>query len=162
MKKLLLLLVSILLAVGLSSCASVPMPEVTQGEFPFEIVYEKNGESITVSDVYVCELEGVEWNENVGKHRQWKGYVKSTGEGSVVLHTDGDVRITCNVGTAAYYMSDPLGPDIDEITPTVQRVQTFASGGVSAMALDADALLEQYGIRLVSWEFSSPIENTYK
>ena len=146
----------------LSSCAAVPAPQVTRGEFPFEIVYEKNGERVTVRDVYVCEFEGIEWNENFGRYRRWKGYLKSTGENTLVLLEDNGATITCNVGSAAYYMNDPNGPDIDEITPTVQRVQRTSSGGVSAATLSAETLSEQYGIRLLSWSFSEPIENRFE
>ena len=162
MKRALPILLLLLIPICLSSCTSVPTPSVTTAEFPFEIVYETGGEIITVSDAYVCEFEGIEWNENVGKHRQWKGYVKSTGEATLVLLTEGAIKVTCSLGSPAYYMSDPLAPAVEEITPTVQRVQTFESGGVSAMTLTAEQLSEQYDIRLISWAFSAPIENTYE
>ena len=162
MKKIFSVLLLLFILTSLSSCQGVPTPAITQAEFPFEIVYEKNGEIITASDVYVCEFEGIEWNENVGKHRQWKGYVKSTGESTLVLHTEGGIKVTCSLGTAAYYMSDPLAATIEEVTPTVQRVQTFESGGVSSMSLTDEQLWEQYGIRLITWAFSAPIENTYE
>ena len=54
-----------------------PKPEITYAEFPFEIVYELEGETVTVNDVYVCEYDGIGMNEGVGKYREWKGYIKS-------------------------------------------------------------------------------------
>lgn len=33
-------------------------PEVTYGEFPFELVYEYNGEQFTINETIVCEYEG--------------------------------------------------------------------------------------------------------
>jgi hypothetical protein len=112
--------------------------------------------------LYVCEFEGIEWNENFGRYRRWKGYLKSTGENTLVLPEDNGATITCNAGSAAYYMNDPNGPDIDEITPTVQRVQKTSAGGVSAATLSAETLSEQYGIRLLSRSFSEPIENRFE
>ena len=162
MKKIFSVLLLLFILTGLCSCQSVPTPAITQAEFPFEIVYEKGGEITTASEVYVCEFEGIEWNENVGKHRQWKGYVKSTGASTLVLYEEGNVKLTCSLGSPAYYMSDPLAPAVDEIIPTIQRVETLASGGVSAMTLSAEQLSEQYDSRLISWAFSAPIENTYE
>ncbi|MBQ2840423.1 MAG: hypothetical protein IJE70_03665, partial [Oscillospiraceae bacterium] len=57
----------------------------TYGEFPFKLEYELNGKKYTVEDVWVCEFNGFGSNEGFGKHRQWKGKVKSTGEDKIVL-----------------------------------------------------------------------------
>ena len=62
------------------STPNPPEPEVTYGEFPFEIVYEIDGEIFTINDVYVCEYRGIALSEASGKCRSWKGYIKSSGE----------------------------------------------------------------------------------
>lgn len=162
MKKYFLALLVIFVVFSFSSCASVPSPQITEAEFPFEIVYEIDGETVTVSDVYVCEFDGIEWNENAGKHRQWKGYVKSTGDNDLVLAEDGNVKVVCDLGAPAYYMDDPSMEAAGEVVPTVYCVTTFASGGVSSVTLDDTTLLEQYRIKLVSWSFSLPIENSFE
>ena len=77
MKKILLVLISLVLVFNLSACERVPTPRVTHGEFPFELVYEINGEEVRVTDVYVCEFEGIGGNENIGKYREWGGHVKA-------------------------------------------------------------------------------------
>ena len=162
MKKIFWVLICLLMILGLSSCTNEPLPEVTQAEFPFEIVYEKDGEIITVADVYVCEFDGFTWNENVGKRRQWKGYVKSTGEGYVVFVQDGNLKLVCDLGSPAYYMGDPSMAGVGEFTPSIYYIRTFESGGVSSSAHDIETLLEEYKIKLISWNLSDPIKNSFE
>ena len=163
MKKVLLLFLTlfVFVIVGLTSCESVPSPKVTKAEFPFEIVYRVGEKTVTVRDVFVCEFDGLGWNENAGRHRQWKGYVKSTGADRLVLLETDNSKVVCSLGSPAYYMSDPLGPTAKP-TPAFSHTQTLPSGGVTSGALNAEALWERYGIVLVSWEFSDPIENTFE
>ena len=162
MKKILFILLSISMTFSFFSCASVPSPRVTEAEFPFEIVYEIDGEVITVNDVYVCEFDGFGWNENFGKHREWKGYVKSTGKDHLVLLEDGNLKFACGLGSAAYYMGDPSMAGADEFTPSIYYVRTYESGGVSSGVAGIEPLLEQYKIKLVSWNLSKPIENSFE
>ena len=162
MKKIFCVLLLISIVFSISSCTSIPSPKVTKAEFPFEIVYELDGEPITVNDIYVCEFDGLGWNENFGKHRQWKGYVKSTGKSHVVLLEDGDLKLACDLGSPAYYMSDPSAADVDEFTPHIYYIRTFASGGVSSGVANIEPLLEKYKIKLISWNFPKPIENYFE
>ena len=162
MKKVFLIIFCILMILSLLSCEKVPAPEVTQAEFPFEIVYEKDGEIITINDVYVCEFDGFGWNENVGKHRQWRGYVKSTGKDYVALVEDGNLKLVCYLGSAAYYMGDPSMAGADEHVPTINYIKTFESGGISSGVAGIEPLLEQYKLKLVSWSLSKPIENSFE
>ena len=163
----------ILLVLGLLGWASISIigtwlftpnpakPEVTYGEFPFVIVYEIDGEVVTVSDVYVCQYDGIGANEGVGKYREWKGYIKSTGEEQLVLHQDGNLSLACAVGSPKYYMSDPSMAD-DEYTPYIYYIESPNEfGGTSSGVLDIEPLLEQYKIKLISWQLSDPIENSF-
>ena len=162
MKKILFILGLMLLIGSISACSSVPSPQITYAEFPFEIVYEIDGQTITVTDVYVCEFDGMRWNENAGKYRQWKGYVKSTGKDHVVLLEDGNLQLACGLGSAAYYMGDPSMQGAAEYTPSIYYVKTLESGGIVSGTSGIEPLLEQYKIRLVSWNLSKPIENTFE
>ena len=169
MKKTFSLLIAISILLSLSSCASIasrfekiPAPAVTYAEFPFEVVYEIDNEVVTVNDVFVCEFDGFAWNENEGKHRQWRGYVKSTGKDHLVLLEEGSLTIACKLGTAAYYMSDPSMDGAGEFTPYLYYTRTYASGGVSTSVAGLDKLLEQYGISIISWKLSKPIENHFE
>ena len=145
-----------------SSCEYVPEPEIKEGEFPFEIVYEKDGEIVTVNDVYVCEFDGFDWNEGVGKHRKWKGYIKSSGAKELILLEDGDLKLAVSVGFPEYYMSDQSITQIKDLTPAIYYIKPNELGGTSSGMLDIEPLLEQYKIQLVSWNFSEPIQNSFE
>ena len=88
MKKIIVILLTSIIIFSFSSCQNVPEPQIKEGEFPFEMVYEIDGETITVNDIYVCEFDGFDWNEGVGKHRKWKGYIKSSGTDVLILLED--------------------------------------------------------------------------
>ena len=162
MKKIFLVLISLCMVLGYASCKRAASPSVTKAEFPFEIVYEIDGEVREVNDVFVCEFDGFGWNESAGENRRWKGYIKSSGERDLVLLEDGNLKFTVNLGSPAYYMGDPSMAGVGEYTPKIQYTQTLESGGVSSGVLDGQSWLSEYNIRLISWELSEPIENTFE
>lgn len=133
----------------------LPAPSVTYCEFPFEIVYEIDDETVVVNDVFVCEFVGYGVNEGVGKHRKWKGYVKSTGEDGVLIAEDDVRKVYVGVGDPEYYMGEyknytpaPNVYDIDKI----KNDDLFLHG----------ELEEKYNIKIIRWTFSEPIENTFE
>ncbi len=168
---------TILLLFGLFSWASVsiigtigtwlftpnpPKPEVTYGEFPFEIVYEIDGEMVTVSDVYVCTYDGIGANGGSGKHRTWQGYLKSTGEEQLVLLQDGNLTFACSVGSPEYYMSDPCMFDYENVPSIYYVIYPNEFGGTSSGTMDIEPLLERYKLKLISWKLSEPIPNSFE
>ena len=139
-----------------------PQPNVTYGEFPFEITYILRGETITVRDVCVCEYDGVGWNEGQGKHRTWNSYIKSTGEDRLVLLTDGNKQIYCTVGSGGYYMGDQPSHASKTFTPELRWIEIERDGTVSYPNTLSDEAQDYYGIYLVSWTFSDPIVNSFE
>ena len=98
-KKLLLptiiLAVSILATVVYSVISSIAFkPTVTEGEFPFSITYELDGERVTIDDVYK-----VHYVRNDGyadtKSRVYAGELKSSGEDDTLytLKKDENTRV---------------------------------------------------------------------
>ena len=162
MKRPILAIISLSLLFSLAACERVPEPRVERAEFPFEIVYEIGGEIKTASDVYVCEYEGTAWNENTGKQRQWRGYVKSTGKDYVVLLEDGNLKFVCGLGSAAYYMGDPAWENAEKFTPSIYYVRTYESGGVSSGFTGIEPMLEEYQLKLVSWKLPEPTKNSFE
>ncbi len=145
-----------------------PQPEISYAEFPFEIVYEVEGETVTVNDIYVCEYEGIGMNEGVGKYREWKGYVKSTGEKKLILLEVDIGTFACAVGYPEYYMNDPTMLD-EAYTPTIDFIPSSDLVRYSdeweevvALASEPEAMYEQYQIHLVSWKLSDPIPNSFE
>ena len=139
-----------------------PKPQVTYGEFPFEVVYEIDGEIITINDVYVCEYVGIGANAGYGKHRTWKGYIKSTGEENLILLEDGSLKLACSLGGPKYYMSDPSMPTQEYAPKIFYIISPDEFGGTSSGVMDIEPILEQYKITLVSWKLSEPIPNSFK
>ena len=136
-------------------------PEITYGEFPFEIVYEIDGEMITINDVYVCEYEGIRIGY-LEKYRSWKGYFKSTGDDLLVLLQDGNLKFCCHVGDPNYYMSDPTMQEQKYVPYIFYEIFPNEMGGKSSGILDIEPMLEEYKLKLVSWNLSEPIKNSYK
>ena len=127
-------------------------PEETYGEFPFELIYEIDGETITINDIYVCEYDGITCDTGSGKYRTWNGYVKSTGDDVVVLYKDNITTIHCYVGDAEYYMDDEKYPEQRPFKPRFY---------IGSLPISTDQLLQRYKIRIVSWSLSEPIENSF-
>lgn len=137
-----------------------PAPKVTYCEFPFELTYMHDGETITIRDIYVCEYVGTYWNWNIGNYRQWNGYIKSTHAENIVLIQDGNKEIVCTLGSPDYYMGDTeewvTYPDY----PVLSLVEYLETGGERSSHV-SDELKEHYKIELISWELSEPIVNSF-
>lgn len=135
-----------------------PEPAITYGEFPFELVYEINGERTTIRDVYVCEYVGVGWDAGRGSYRKWNGYVKGTGLENVLICEDVDRKVFCQVGHPLYYMgyAEQLSWENKTLEPphlyTVEKNST-------ADYLTLDEIKTVYNIDVLAWEFSDPIQN---
>ena len=161
MKKITLILLSLLLVLSLASCKNPPAPQIKEAEFDFQLVYELNGEAMTISGVYVCKYDGLGWNELLGKYREWDGYIKGTDENTLVLHEVSEtLKITCFMPPADILMGET--PDAEEFYPAFYLTQYYPEGGVSSSGLDSEELLEEYNIKIISWQMDAPIENTFE
>jgi len=140
-----------------------PAPEITYGEFPFRIEYELNGELIVIDDTLICEFVGFEL---IGpkKIRSWKSrFVSGNGEGGyLLLQIVENTNIYCCVGNPEYYMGDKDSYLYDvlpyDVLPYFARKKP-GSGYYSSIS--TTELLDKYGIKLIGWEFSEPIENSF-
>ncbi len=151
-----------------------PSPEITYGEFPFYLEYQINEDVYIIEDILVCEFDGFENLGTGGKIRKWKEYVKSTGKGMISLQdlsnaddfTDWGTQVLelCfDPGCAEYYMNDPDSflnrvPEYDWI----DYLYLTPEGEKGYSGFKTDEAIERYNIRIIKWEYSKPIENTYK
>jgi len=172
---------------SLSACGSLledpPKPEITYGEFPFELIYEVNGTKKSVQDTLICEFDGIGMNEGVLKYRKWKGHLAS-GNSEIVIW-EGKNREAINInrvseiaktqkvffdpGESAYYMGDidyydkdVEYPNFENKFPIIFYYEKFEDGEFYTGILEEDELLERFEIKLISWEHAPPIENTFK
>lgn len=178
----------ILLWLGLTLMPKPPKPTICYGEFPFTLVYELNGEEKVIEDVAVCEFDGYDELTEAGQNREWRTYLKSEEDN---LNSAGE-KYTMGVrqiplldlrnsdaaddegnkilelyfygGNGHYYMGDPLGhkgrppQDFERIYYMYQN----ENGELRYSEMSSEEALEEYHIRLISWEIEPPIENSFK
>ena len=139
-------------------------PKVKYGEFPFELVYEIDGETITVNDVYVCEYDGISADTGRGKYRKWKGYIMGTGRESILIKDVDDKYIYCSVGAEDIYMGDcePYyeGGEIPVNEPVIYSKEHDENGGTTSHIFN-ETDMEKYGIIIISYNFTPPITNSF-
>lgn len=151
-----------------------PKPEITYGEFPFRLVYELNGEIKEIDDIIVCEFDGIENLGSGGKRRKWKSYVKSTAEKMITLYdlrekndyTEWGLKILelCfDPGNAEYYMGDTSDRQKEGSRGKwIDYLYVSADGKMGYSSLELDEAWEEYRIKIISWEPSLPIQNSFK
>ena len=147
----------------LSGCAvtKFPVPEVKKAQFNFSVTYEIDGEEKIYSGIYVCEYDGI-YVSCVGKGRNWDGYVENGGDnGLIPVQERKNEVIYIDLGFyPEYFMSDPDG---FEGVPEIKLLADIRSedGGIG-FETEQDVIFEDFGIRVISYEYDEPIQNTYK
>ena len=136
------------------------VPVIKKGEFPFEIIYEVNGERFSIKDTYVCEYDGIQISKG-GKYLGWKGYFKSGNKDPLTIFIGDTTEIVIDIGDYWYYMGDPILPKSHK-----NRIPAFGrvireNGGISGEALSSEELYSEYGIKIISCSLPEPIENTF-
>ena len=164
MKKLCFALaLSVLLLSTLTGCGlTVPRPEIKSGEFDFSVTYLMDGETKTVSGVYVCEYNGTSWALDGGTHRSWKGYLRDGKLDELMdLGTTKDGKsVSLDFGFyPEYFMGDPelAGREV----PAPYLTVFFENGEEVVFENDAKVIEETYGIKIVSYQYEAPIENSF-
>lgn len=174
---------------GLTFMPKPPKPTICYGEFPFTLIYELNGEVKTIQDVAICEFDGYYERTGAGDSRKWITYLKSEmddpssvekGEhitsvdqillsdlkNANVVDAAGNIilKFYFHGGNGHYYMDDELGrrarPPQD--FKRVYYMYQNEDGEIRHGGVKADEALEKYHIRLISWESTPPIENSFK
>jgi len=161
---------------SLCSCFFLSYPKIKKAEFPFKLVYEKDGEEITVEDTLICEFDGFGADEGQGIYRKWKSHYASGNE-KILFHyaenteSVGHFResaltqeIYYTPGSPDYYMGDyKYYVTFDHNIPEASFSETYEDGASSDGGLvEADLLLERFNIKLISWEIAPPIENSFR
>ena len=150
---------AILVVFGLLFGFDIPnKPKVKTGEFPFELVYEYNGEQFTIKESIVCEYEGIEWSIDGGSKREWNCYITNYDsygqfyldeEKHHILH----IQIPLN---ADYWMGDPTENE-EFATPYIFFIDE--STGTTYFEQDLSAVV---GAKIVSWTPSEVLVGNIK
>lgn len=178
MKKFLVAVILLLFALTtLVGCSTRLEPSEKEGRFNFAVTYEVDGERETVSGVFVCKFVKVV-NALDGSYIEWDSYIEDTKlenrldatRGYLLLKTcdDGNIYLDINL-SAKYFMGDPSYVDADtfepitNVNPRLFIEYSQAKGEELEIWWSDDvAVLESYGVKVISYEYDSPIENTYK
>ena len=140
---------------ALNSCFLVETPDVQYHEFPMEITYEINGEIVEQEGIYVIEYSGVDLELG---HR-YDGYIKSTGEDGFILYEEDRIKVLCKLGDAYYYTG--LIKYENGVEARAYRKEESFWDGEQYYILDETELYEQYGIKIISWTTSEPLDDIW-
>ena len=161
-----ILLLMLLLACMLTSCGlTVPRPAIKKGEFHFTVTYEYGGETKTVSGVYVCEYNGMEWALDGGYYRDWTGYIQGGGADGdfIAIDTvDGDEIILVLNLVPDYFMDDYNVDLYDGYPEPYIRIDEYTEDGGFRTIYDADDVEEICGAKIISYQYDEPVKNTFK
>ena len=150
-----------------------PDPTIKEGRFNFSITYEMGGEVKTISSVYVCEFEESGMFLD-GWYIMWNAYVEDSEiealindesyYGGILIGSNeyGNVYLDLSLD-AGYLMAEP-GREHRASNPSVfiryneetaEKLNTYGES-------DPAILEENYGVKIISFEYDAPIENIYK
>lgn len=139
---------------------SVRKPKVTQQEFPFTVTYSYQGETKTISDVYVGDY--VRAAKYLGDDSLvWYGYIQDHNRLESDFYRIGEIdgkafSINLNM-EPGYLMGD--SKYADSVCRPSGVCHSF-DGTNDVTVTDPDELA-QLGLSIVSWEYPEPIENSF-
>ena len=174
-----------LICVSICSCApkDETPPKIKEGTFSFCVEYIYKGETYKYEDTILCNYVGLLTKKSGVKSpntiRDWESTLQSSSEsyndvlvvkqyGVESIFTKGRTN-TCSFvylsfGRADYYMGENEYSDID--APCFYYYESFknSSGTQSGenTVLTEEQLEEYFGIKVVEFNFSSPIQNEYE
>lgn len=169
MRKLKMLIVTVFMVFAmavLSGCVTVakmPVPSVKEGRFNFSVTYEINGDVKTYSGVYVCKYNGSYLSAFRDGGVDWIGYIENTNsESEIAIQRNEDGVIYIGLGFyPGYFMSDP--DCVGYSAPEYTLYMTPHSDDPDNVIIDNDIdFIEKYGIRVLSYTYDKPIENSYE
>jgi len=150
----------VLIGLDNASKPNPPEPEITYGEFPFKLVYEISGEQKVIEDTVICEYDGIGIGSG-SKYRKWKSRLASENKEVVLMKVNNSKYIYYIYGYPDEYMGDLQF--YEPFEASFPNANIYGEGGSRMNRLiSADELLSEYGIKLISWEPSSPIVNSFK
>lgn len=164
----------ILLNFRINSQPNPTLPQIQYGEFPIRLVYSINGETKVIEDTLICEFAGIGMNEGSGKYLKWSSRLASGESSILLLKLDSSTgiaykdRITIkqeiyfDPGPAWYYMNDAaVGSNYEHSYTNASFKEEYQDGGGAEGIIEAEELFERFKIKLIKWEASPPIKNSF-
>lgn len=155
-----IIIVVAILAIAIYSVVSsiAFKPTVTEGEFPFSITYELDGERVTIEDVYKVRYVGNDGYADT-KSRVYAGELLSSGEDNTLYTLKKDANTRVELWThfyADYLMGDP---EYDYFDDETFEPKIYYYDANETEYYDEETLLAQ-GVKLISFEYPTPIKNS--
>ena len=156
-----IVLVTMIMLVCTSCAVKMAVPEVEEGRFDVSVTYEVNGEERSYTGVYVCKFKGV-YSTLVGSGRKWDCYIENGDYATGILaETIDDIEIFIDFGFyPEYFMADPDYSG-EKPEPTIYAQYLNNETGEIHFLGDVEEIYEQYGVKLISYQYAEPIENSY-
>lgn len=171
-----------LIAIFLSGCEKgyEPTPLIKNGEFPFVLEYELEGQRYIIEDTVVCSFDGHDLSNPfpiVDYARSWEASLKSGDESKRLLiefapntesvfvkgRINTESRVILFYGSGGYYLGDPEHEDrYPYINYVEQYEESENASRVEFKELSVQELEDYFGIKLIRFEFSKPIKNTFE
>ena len=155
-----ILAAAILLTAVYSVISSIAFkPTVTEGEFPFSITYQLDGETVTIDEVYKAHYVRNDGYADT-KSRVYAGEIGNMGEGNTVYTLKQDANSRIELWTRLYpdyLMGDP---NYDYFNDEVFAPSIYYYDSEEIEYHDEETLAEQ-GVKLISFTYPSPIENGF-
>lgn len=155
-------------------------PQITEGEFPFVVEYEINGEGHIIEDTVVCSFRGYDNSAWFAKPRTWNTYLKSKDEEKrIILQQENNYSVltperlhenssvVLNYGSAEYYMGDKTNArSMIYAKPFFYYSEEYKTDEKTTHntgeKLSKKELEKYFGIKVLRLEFSEPIKNKFK
>ena len=152
----------LVIALALSGCAwTEPRPEIKNGEFDFSVTYTYAGQTQTVSGVFACEYAGMQWALDGGYDRDWTGDIKGDEiDDYILIDTVDGHEILLVLNLIPEYFMDDFNFDLYDVPAPYIRVDYTDEEGEHSI-YDVDVIEENYGAKIVSYEYDAPIENNF-
>lgn len=132
-------------------------PTVTQGEFPFSITYELDGERVTVKDVYKAHYVGNGGYADT-KGRMYEGGIEGVGGTLYTLKKDETGRIELWTWFYADYLMGDTEYDYFEDEAFEPRIYYYDT---EETEYHDEETLAAKGVKLIDFEYPTPIKNSF-
>ena len=156
----------------LTGFQKAPDPTIKEGEFDFSVTYEVDGEATTVSSTYVCKFEEsgmlmdgwyITWNAYVEDSEIEALFNDESYDGGILIGTNEYGKVYLDLSLDAGYLMAEPGSGHREYKPSIFiRYNEETAEKLNTYEESDPAILESYGVKLISYECDAPIDNTYK